>query len=54
MEVAPQHTQKFKMVSLFFGEGWLPSVVVIAIFNSFMVQNLEPIEEEGSWRYVRY
>ena len=54
MEVAPRRTQKFKMVSLFFGEGWLPSVVVIAIFNSSMVQNLEPIEEEESWRYVRY
>ena len=54
MEVAPRRTQKFKMVSLFFGEGWLPSVVVIAIFNSSMVQNHEPIEEEESWLYVRY
>ena len=49
MEVAPRRTEKFRMVSLFFGEGWLPSVVVIAIFNSSMVQNFEPTEEEESW-----
>ena len=42
------------VLKVFFEEGCLPSVVDIAILNSSMVQNLEPIEEEESWLYVPY